>query len=706
MKVRSYNPTADLNAVEQAYRFSAKVHRGQKRLSGEPYLTHPMAVASLIADMKLDVPTVVTGLLHDTVEDTLATVDEIGERFGPEVAGLVDGVTKISRMESGEQAAAEAENLRKMFIASAKDIRVLLVKLADRAHNLRTVDHLPQERRKKMAAESLDLYAPLANRLGIHWLKSEFEETAFRVLWEKEQRRIRETLALSRVERDGYIGEVCGLMTKRLKEAAIDAEVSGRPKLAYSIYRKMKEQGLDYDEIHDVVGFRVLVDSERECYDALGLIHGNWRPVPGRFRDYVALPKANLYQSLHTTVIGPYGERMEVQVRTHEMHRVAEFGIAAHWRYKSSSDKDSDENERLEWLQRLLEWPQQVEDPRQLLLTFKEDLFADEVIVFTPKGEPLTFSKGETVVDFAYRIHSEVGEHCAGARVNGQLTPLRYQLQAGDTVEVITTEDQTPSSDWLKFVRSPRAKERIMGHLKNAEKARARALGRKLFERDVGRHQLSVAKLQREGRMAELLKRFNRSEEKELFEAVGYGRVTTKQVLDFLVPGVAAEPTLPKRALKSLLRFLERRPSRGVVVNADEEAMVHFAKCCQPLPGEDIVGFLTRGRGVMVHSVDCSRLAGARSERILEVEWEKGSRAPRHVKIEVTSRDRPGLLAGMSQAIASAGVNIDKAYVRGAGKDAALNVFDLTLSTSEDFARVVRNLRRVPGVKDVRRVRT
>jgi GTP pyrophosphokinase len=659
--------------------------------------------------MKLDVPTVVTGLLHDTVEDTLTTLEEIDTTFGSEVAALVDGVTKISLLESTNRVDAEARSMRKMFLASAKDIRVLLVKLADRAHNLRTITHLPDEKQGRMAQETLDIYAPLAHRLGIYWIKSEFEEIAFRVLRPSDYAEITETLALQRVQREGYIREITSLLAKRMKAGGIEAEVNGRPKSAYSIFHKMKEQGLHYDDVYDVVAFRVLVDTERECYDALGLVHANWRPVPGRFRDYVALPKANMYRSLHTTVIGPYGERMEVQIRSHEMHRVAEFGIAAHWKYKLRDADDPAEHERLEWLHQLLDWQQHFDDPEQYMHTLKQDLFRDEVIVFTPRGQPITLPKGATVIDFAYRIHSEVGNHCAAARVNGQLVALRRQLDAGDTVEVITTEDEKPTRDWLKYAVTPRARERILAWIKQEEKAKAIALGRELIERDLGRKQLDLARLRREGRMAELLRHFQRADEEALFEALGYGRVRTKQIIEVLLPGEATkEPPRQRTGLRRLfgLRERQRKEGEGVRVKASGETMVRFGRCCQPLPGEPIIGFLTRGRGVTVHAGDCERLDGTDPERRVEVDWEKGARAARTVRIEVISRDRPGLLAAMSHSIASAGINIDRAYVRTTGEGKALNVFEMTLFSVADLDRVTGSLRRVPGIKDVKRVRT
>jgi len=706
-RIRDYNPTADVGMVQSAYEFSARVHRGQKRMSGEPYLTHPLAVAGIVTDMRLDVPTVVTALLHDTVEDTLTTLDEVGRLFGPEVAHLVDGVTKISALESSSREDAEAKTFRKIFLASAKDIRVLLVKLADRAHNLRTLDHLPEEKRTRIAQQTQDVYAPLAHRLGIYWLKSEFEEISFRVLHPDSHEEITEKLALHRVEREGYIREVTNLLNKTLREGGIEAQVTGRSKNAYSIYRKMREQDLRYDEVYDVVAFRMLVDAVRDCYDALGLVHTHWRPVPGRFRDYVALPKANMYQSLHTTVIGPYGERMEVQVRTHEMHRVCEFGIAAHWKYKARDPEDPTESERFEWLQQLLEWQQHFDDPEKYLHTLKEDLFTEDVVVFTPKGQTRTLPKGATVVDFAYHIHSEVGHHCAAARVNGQLVALRYQLEAGDTVEVITTEDQRPSRDWLKFVVTPRARERIMTWLRHDERGKAVALGRALIERDLSRYQLDLARLQREGRMSEVIRHFACGDDTGFLESIGYGRLRTRQVIEYLVPEAAREAPKSRAGIRRLFGLLEgrRKAKSGVVLPTDGDMMVRFGKCCQPLPGEPIVGFMTRGRGVTVHAADCERLAGGDPERRIEVAWEKGAKAARLVRLEVTSRDRPGLLAAMSQAISSAGINIDKAHVRTTAEGAAINVFEMTCLSADDLQRVTRKMRRVPGVTDVRRIR-
>ncbi len=517
-KVRAYNPAAPLDVVERAYAFSAEVHRGQRRQSGEPYLTHPVQVAGIIADLRLDVPSIATGLLHDTVEDTLATLPQLEELFGEEIAGLVDGVTKIGQLNFTSREEKQAENFRKMLLAMARDIRVILIKLADRTHNMRTLGHLRPEKQIEIAQETLDIYAPLAHRLGIYGMKSELEDNALRFLHPEVYYQLKRNVAKKKAERERYIREVLSVLERKLIEAGLDGtEVHGRPKHFFSIYQKMQAQNLLYDQIYDVIAFRVLTDSVSECYEALGVVHASWRPVPGRFKDYIAVPKTNGYQSLHTTVIGPYGERIEIQIRTREMHRVAEYGIAAHWRYKAPGTEGAqDSDQRFAWLRQMLEWQHHLSDPDEFLRTVKEDLFSEEVFVFTPKGDLLNFPVGSTVIDFAYRIHSEVGRHCAGARVNGKLVPLRYQLQSGDTVEIITTANQVPSKDWLKLVRTSRAKARIRAYIKGQQSQRSVAVGREILERDLGRHHLDLAKLRKDGTLQRVLEQLEVRDEEAL----------------------------------------------------------------------------------------------------------------------------------------------------------------------------------------------
>ncbi|MEK7783291.1 MAG: bifunctional (p)ppGpp synthetase/guanosine-3',5'-bis(diphosphate) 3'-pyrophosphohydrolase, partial [Candidatus Binatota bacterium] len=658
-KVQAYHPTADVEMIRRAYDFSSKVHKGQKRLSGEPYLVHPMAVAGIIADLKLDVPSVVSGLLHDTVEDTLTTLDEVKGLFGPEIASLVDGVTKLSRVNFTSHEEKQAENFRKMILAMAKDVRVILIKLADRTHNMRTLTHLPIEKQIVTAQETLEIYAPLSHRLGIAWIKDELEDLSLKYLHPEIYYQLKRNVAKRKAAREKYINEVISIISKKLEEEGIDAEVTGRPKHFYSIYQKMESQNLLYDQIYDLVAFRILVDAARECYETLGVIHSYWKPVPGRFKDYIALPKPNMYQSLHTTVIGPYGERMEIQIRTHEMHRVAEEGIAAHWRYQEGKDFQFNEIQRFAWLRQLIEWQQNLEDPQEFLHSIKEDLFPEDVYVFTPKGDLLNFPKGSTVIDFAYRIHSEVGLHCSGARVNGQLVPLKYLLRSGDTVEIITTHQQTPSRDWLKLVKTVRAKSRIRNWLKSQQRERGVVLGRQILESDFSRYKLDYAALRREGRIESIAKELGMKDEETLLASVGYGKVTPRQILAKLVPADKLEPgrKQPEGTLERLFRLVSgQKRDLGIMVKGVGDVLVRFGRCCHPLPGEDIVGFITRGRGVTVHVSSCPTVLESDPHRKVEVSWQDNGQAPRPIKIEVSCVDRPGLLAAISAAITSADV--------------------------------------------------
>ncbi|MFQ5666182.1 MAG: RelA/SpoT family protein [Candidatus Binatia bacterium] len=705
-RVRSYDSTADVGVIARAYEFSAAVHKGQRRASGEPYLTHPLEVAGVIADLKLDVPSVVTGLLHDTVEDTLATLEEIEEKFGTEIATLVDGVTKISQINFTSREQKQAENFRKMILAMARDIRVILVKLADRTHNMRTLAHLPTERQHDIAQETVDIYAPLAHRLGIYWMKSELEDNSLRFLHPEVYHQLKRNVAKKKTERQRYIEDVLAVLSKRLEENDIEAEVTGRPKHFYSIYQKMQLQDLLFDQIHDLVAFRVIVDTVRECYAALGVVHAAWKPIPARFKDYIALPKANMYQSLHTTVIGLRGERMEVQIRTHDMHRVAEAGIAAHWRYKGGQRFTEEEAQRFTWLRRLLEWQQHAQDPQEFLRSVKEDLFSDEVFVFTPHGDLLSFPEGATVIDFAYRIHSEVGQHCAGARANGRLVPFRYHLRSGDTLEIITTAAQTPSKDWLNFVKTSRARAKIRNWLKYQQRRRSVAVGREILERDLSRHRLNLAKLRKDGRWAQLIDDLSERDEEALFASIGYGKLTSHQVLLKLLPPEALQQLPPEEgALQRLFRKMARQSHAGVRVSGVEDMLVRFGKCCDPLPGERILGFVTRGRGVTVHAVDCPRVLESDPQRRVEAVWEDGAAGPRPVTVEVMCVDEPGLLAAISKAISSVGVNISRAQVRGMEDKKALNIFEVVVSSADQLNRVIRSLGRVRGVMKVARAR-
>src|SRR5262245_27617861 len=708
-RVRQYNPAAETDVIERAYSFSAEKHAGQRRASGEPYVTHPLQVATIIADMRLDVQSVATGLLHDTVEDTLATLDQIKELFGGEIASLVDGVTKIGQISFTSREEKQAENFRKMLLAMARDIRVILVKLADRTHNMRTLGHLPPERQAEIAEETLEIYAPLAHRLGVYWIKSDLEDNALRYLHPEVYYQLKRSVAKKKAEREKYTKEVIANLSRRLGEAGLEADVSGRPKHFFSIYQKMQAQNLHYDQIYDLIAFRILVDSVGECYEALGVVHAAWKPVPGRFKDYIAIPKPNGYQSLHTTVIGPYGERLEIQIRTREMHRIAEYGVAAHWRYKTGGDQTPDDDQRFAWLRQLLEWQTQLQDPQEFLRTVKEDLFSEEVFVFTPKGDLLNFPVGATIIDFAYRIHSEVGRHCTGARVNGRIVPLRYQLQSGDTVEIITTPTQQPSKDWLKLAKTSRARARIRAYVKTQQSQRSIAVGREILERDLARHHFDLAGLRKDGTLTRVLQELGVNSEDTLLAEIGYGKLTSQQVLVKIVPELELERRREQRegTLARLMRLVSRPPKGAVRVSGlDGEVLVRFAKCCQPLPGERIAGFITRGRGVTIHAGDCPKVLETDPQRRVDVEWQDTKGIPRAVRIEVTCVDAPGLLAVMSKAISSTGVNITLAQVHPTGDHKSQNTFELMVGSLDELNTVMKNLGRVRGVMRVTRMRT
>ncbi len=716
--VREYNPQADTQLITRAYEYAARRHRGQMRVSGEPFVTHPLNVALIIARLRLDVPSIVTCLLHDVVEDTATSLEEIERLFGSEVAQLVDGVTKVSKITFQSKAEKQAENFRKMIIAMARDIRVVLVKLADRLHNMRTLGALAAERRVDIARETHEIYAPLAHRLGIYWLKAELEEAAFCYLNPEGFVAIENLVARTKTAREEYVQAVIGVIKQRLDEAGIKADVTGRLKDFYSIHHKMEEEELPFDQIHDLVAFRIIVDSLRECYAALGVVHASWKPVPGRFKDYVALPKPNNYQSLHTTVIGPRGQKMEVQIRSRDMHRVAEEGIAAHWSYKEGKIEGLRESQRFAWLRRIVEWQQQLNDPHEFLSNLKEDLFAEEVFVFSPKGDVFDFPQGATAIDFAYRIHSEVGNHLAGVRINGRIAPLRYRLCSGDTVEVLTSERQRPSKDWLAHAVTARAKSRIRSWLRAQQAERSRELGTALIEQELGPLGYGVAQLERAGRLDATAKELSYKNAQALLAAVGYGLITAGQVLNKLLTAEELKRWRPDKAqagaaiqqdgqpLKGSRRPGAEKPTAsGVLVSGLSDVLVRFAGCCNALPGEPICGFITRGRGVTVHLIDCPVVPRNDPQRRVSVVWQAGADSPRAIRLEVMSVDHPGLLAAMSKAIAAAGVNISSAQVRTSeGVSRAHCRFEVSVGNARQLNAVMRSLAEIDGVLKVVRL--
>ena len=714
-RVSTYHPDPDLDLIKKAYVYSAKVHQGQIRKTGEPYLVHPLEVAGLLAELKLDEASVVTGLLHDTIEDTLATKDEIAELFGDEIADLVDGVTKLSQFSAANtQEEKQAENFRKMVVAMAKDIRVLLVKLADRTHNMRTLDAMKPEAQERIARETLDIYAPLANRLGIQWIKSELEDLSFKYLRPQEYAELQEKIATRAREKERFIAEVVVIIEKKLLEAGFQAQVTGRVKHIYSIYRKMRQLDVGIEEIHDVIGFRVIVETVAQCYESLGIVHSLWKPIPGRFKDYIAIPKPNLYQSLHTTVIGPRGERIEVQIRTQQMHEIAEEGVAAHWAYKEKgrdgkgqepAQKDS---QKYGWLRQLLEWQRDVADPREFLETVKVDLFSDEVFVFTPKGDVKSLPRGATPVDFAYAVHSEVGAHTVGAKVNGKLVPLRYTLRNGDTIEILTSPHSHPSKDWLAFVKTSRAQARIRQYLRQAEHQRSVEIGKEIAEKELRRFGMSLAKLLKGGELEKAANALGYRIADDLLGGIGYGKVTPLQLVQQVLPPdklAAAHPAepAPTSRITELFRSLGRRPAGGVRIHGIEDVLVRYGKCCNPLPGDPIVGFITRGRGVTVHVNSCEKALGIDPERRVDVAWDVKGDFRRPVSLRVVTIDRPGLLAKISQAFSEAGINISQATVRTAD-DRAINEFEVTVGDLKELTQIMRSLQKIEGVHSVQRV--
>ncbi|BDV42563.1 GTP pyrophosphokinase [Geotalea uraniireducens] len=708
-KVASYNPAADFDLVRKAYVYCAKVHQGQTRLSGEPYLIHPMEVAGLLADLRLDVPTVVTGLLHDTIEDTLTTREELETMFGVEVANLVDGVTKISKIHFKTKEESQAENFRKMLLAMSNDIRVILVKLADRLHNMRTLQYQPEPKQRSISRETLDIYAPLANRLGISWIKSELEDLSFRYLDPQIYYDLASKVAKKKKERESYVEDVRQIIVDKLADHDLKGEVYGRSKHLYSIWRKMQNRNVDIDQIYDLIAIRVMVEDIRECYEVLGIIHSTWKPIPGRFKDYIAMPKGNMYQSLHTTVIGPAGERMEVQIRTGEMHRVAEAGIAAHWKYKEGKGYDEKEVKRFAWLRQLLEWQQELQDSREFMNTVKVELFPEEVYVFTPKGDVKSFPKGSTPIDFAYSVHTDIGHRCVGAKVNGKLVPLKHELKNGDIVEVVTSPHHTPSKDWLKIVKSSRARNKIRAWVKTEERKRSISLGREIVEKEFRRYSLSLSKLQKSGELKRVAGDFGFVGEDDLMAAVGYGKLSSGQLLGKLLPPEKLEnrPEPQESRIGKVIGKLTGRASTAAIqIGGIDDVLVRFGKCCNPVPGDDVVGFITRGRGVTVHTADCPVALENDPERRIAVDWNRERRVALPVKIRVSCHDQKGILANITQAITFCEANISSASIQSTVDKRGVNIFEVDVTDLDHLNRVMNNIMKVVGVTKVERLKS
>lgn len=707
-RVRSYNVEADLDLVRRAYEFSAKAHEGQTRRSGEPYLRHPLAVAGLLTHLKTDVTAIVAGLLHDTLEDTLATPMELEQRFGKDVLHLVDGVTKIGKITFRNYEEKQAENFRKMLLSMADDIRVVLIKLADRLHNMRTLEYLSEPKRQEIAQETLEIYAPLANRLGIGWLKNELEDLCLKHLKPEIYESLRVLVAKRDDDRQQYILEVIDVVKAAMAEAGLQGEVSGRPKHLYGIYQKMEKQSISFEEVYDLAALRIITDVKMNCYALLGVIHSLWRPLPGRFKDYIAIPKSNLYQSLHTTVAGPKGEHVEFQIRTEEMHRVSEQGIAAHWKYKEHGRIDEKDGKVFSWLRQFMEWNQDLPDNRQFMDSVKLDLFHDVVYVFTPQGMVKELPKGSTPVDFAYSVHTEIGDHCVGAKVNGKIVPLKHTMESGDMVEILTAANQTPHRDWLKFVRTSRAKTKIKHWIKAEEQTRSVEIGKRLLEAEFRRHGLAPAQMMRSDQLLAVAKQAGHETTDELAAAVGFGHMPTSQVIDKLVPAESsaghAAPEAP-----AVSKWVTGRPDdAGVQVKGARDLLMQLSRCCNPVPGDRILGYITRGRGLTIHTVDCPNLEALDYDRnrLVEVEWDYSTPSTHAVKISVVAVDKTGVLAHVSTAISECQANISRAEITTREDRKAMLDFIVEVMDTAHVSRVLKAIEKVDGVITVRRVRS
>jgi GTP pyrophosphokinase len=698
-------PGEDISRIQRAYIYSAKQHEGQIRKSGEPYMIHPLSVALIVAEMGLDEASICAALLHDTIEDTSTTAEDLARLFGTDVAALVDGVTKLSGVNFTQKEERQAESFRKFLMAMTKDIRVLLLKLTDRLHNMRTLEFMSESSRERIAAETRDIYAPLADRLGIAWMRAELDDLSFRYLEPAMYSDLTGRINRLNKPREQFIKKTIADLEAFLSKAGFEVKVTGRLKNPYSIYRKMHDKGVSYEDVHDEIAFRVLCNTVRDCYGILGMIHSRWMPVPGRFKDYVAMPKPNNYQSLHTTVINKEGDRIEVQIRTEEMHRIAEYGIAAHWAYKEKKGVDA-ETKDYNWLRELMETHTELRDAKEFIDSVKVDLFTDEVFVFTPKGDVRALPLGSTPIDFAYAIHTEVGKRCMGARVNGAQVPLKTKLKNGDTVEVITSKNQRPSPDWLDMVASSRARNKIRAFLRAEQREQSRHVGHELLEKMLRRYGRSYNKVTKQGTLQKVASELKFGNVEDLIAAVGCGRVDIKEIVERLIPeserGKPAEA--PKESpFKKVIRKVTKQDG-GIVVDGMENLLIRFARCCDPMPGEEIIGYVSRGRGVVVHRRDCSRAAVLDPERSTKAQWSQSAVSHRPVSLKVTTTHQTGVLATLSSIFQKQDINISSANCHGNGGNQAENIFTFNVKDIGQLNKLMRTIRQTKGVLGVERV--
>ena len=707
-EIESYYPEFDKELIKKAYNFSEQSHQGQVRATGEPYFSHIYETALIAAQLKLDIPSIISALLHDTIEDCPVTKEDIVREFGQEIADIVEGVTNLSKIEFESKEIKQAENFRKMLIAMAKDIRVILVKLCDRLHNMRTLGFMSEEKRIRKAEETRDIYAPLANRLGLHWLKSELEDLCLFNIRPEVYKQIEEDLKNSQEQRKEFVDSTVEAMKKILEKAGVKASITGRSKHISSIWTKMQKNQIPFEEVSDILGFRVVVSSVRACYETLGILHSAFKPVPGRFKDYIAMPKPNMYQSLHTTLISASGQRIEVQIRTPEMHRFAENGVAAHWQNKETNSQTTFD---LQWVKELVESQVYLKNPEEFIQSVKGELFPDEVFIFTPEGDLIRLPFDGTPVDFAYAVHTDVGHTATGAKVNGSMVPLSHKLTNGDTVEIITSKTHVPNKDWLNFVKSSKAKQRIRAFLKSEERAKSLVFGVEMLSKDLKKIGQNLKKLEKANKINQVAKELNFQTEGDLYAEIGYGKIKTKKVLSKLFPHLDIDEELEREEVISPLQRIfrkaipENRQKVGVKVNGMDNILVRFAKCCEPLPGDRIVGFITRGRGVSVHSALCAQVLNCDPQRLLKVTWDNEIETNRKIHISLIARDRIGLLASVSKAITDCGGDIrysdtktnpetQKAYIN----------FELLIKDSKHLEKIKRAVEMIPGVLKVERI--
>lgn len=712
-KIKENNLDVDIEMIKKAYNVAEKAHEGQLRESGDPYILHPVEVAIILVEMGLDTDAICAALLHDVVEDTHLSYEDVKREFNESIADLVDGVTKLGKIEYKSKEEQQAENIRKVLIAMAKDIRVILIKLADRLHNMRTLKYLPPEKQKAKAEETLDIYAPLAHRLGISKIKWELEDLSLRYLHPDEYYELVSKVQKKRAEREKEINEIKNMLQEKLEQAGIKADIDGRPKHFYSIYRKMHYKNKTFDQIFDLLAVRVIVDTVKDCYAALGIVHTLWKPIPGRFKDYIAMPKPNMYQSLHSTVIGPNGQPFEIQIRTWEMHRTAEYGIAAHWKYKEGiNNKELDIDEKLHWLRQILELQKEAKDATEFMETVKIDLFSDEVFVFTPKGAVIDLPVDSTPIDFAYRIHTDVGNKCVGAKVNGRMVPLDYKLKTGDIVEIITSANSKgPSRDWLNIAKSSQAKNKIRQWFKRTFKEENIEKGRETFEKEIKRQGLNLNEALKTEYIEPVIRKFNFSNIEDLYSAIGSGALTAHQVISKLKEEIKKEEVLPQKEIITEDKA-EKKPRKGeikkpgVIIEGEKDLFVRFAKCCNPVPGDEIIGFITRGRGVSIHRKDCSNfkhLAEAEPDRVIDASWTGEHNAKFLAEISIEANDRHGLIADISTTLTNSKLSVKAINARTTRNHLALINLTIEVTSVEQIEKLIKDLRKLNGIIDVYR---